>query len=136
MNPLEKSGVLFQESNPWKVAGLLAIFTFFGFAVDRLLWERYNLSLSNFPDIVIYAVVLIVATLSLYNSVAEGSLLTELKYGLGPIFGLGIYLVIYHLLFPPSTDSPTIVIFTIFSLIVVSIVIISHMVGYIVNSLI
>ena len=94
------------------VSGVLTLLTF---ASERVLYETAGRSLGDVPAYVMGGVLLLVAAGAFHASVSGRGVDTALLLSGGPIGGLAVYLLGYHLVSAPSTDSPTWLIFLAFS---------------------
>jgi hypothetical protein len=90
-----------------RLALLLGGVTLATFGTDRLLSETAGSSLGAVPAYVMAAVVLAVGVGALRAAVHGHGVETAVLRALGPVGGFAAYLVGYHLVRPPSTDSPT-----------------------------
>lgn len=108
------------------IFGLLTLLTF---AVDRILLETTGVSTGDAPAYLLGGVVLAVGVSAFYASAHGEGIRTGLLLGLGPVAGLAVYLLGYHLVLPPSTDSPTWLIFLAFAGGVVAVGVVGHLLG-------
>lgn len=81
------------------------------FGTDRLLSETAGSPLGAVPAYVIATVVLAVGVGALRAAVHGHGVETAVLLALGPVGGFAAYLVADHLVRPPSTDSPTWLVF-------------------------
>lgn len=92
------------------LALLLGLLTLATFAVERSL-ATGGASLGDLPAIVLGGVLVAVAVGSFRAARRDARPVTVLLLSLGPVAGFGLYLAGYHLVRPPSSDSPTWLIF-------------------------
>ncbi|WP_410765388.1 hypothetical protein [Haloferax sp. DFSO60] len=85
------------------------------FGIERFLLETAGRSLGDAPAFVMGGVVIAVCASAFYLSTRGHSIDSAILIALGPVAGLFVYLLGYHLVFPPSTDSPTWLIFLAFA---------------------
>jgi hypothetical protein len=94
---------------------ILGVVTLATFGVERFLYETAGRSLGELPAYVMGGVLLVVGVSSFYASIDGEDIRAALVVSLGPVGGLLLYLIAYHLVLPPSTDSPTWLIFLAFA---------------------
>ena len=109
------------------IFGLLTLLTF---TVERFLLETSGTSTGESPAYLMGGVVLAVGVSAFYASVHGEDIKTGLLLALGPVSGLAIYLLGYHLVLPPSTDSSTWLIFLAFAGGFVAVGIVAHLLGH------
>lgn len=85
------------------------------FTIDRLLLEISGISTGEIPAHLLGSVVLAVGVSAFSASVHGRGIKAGLLLGLGPVGGFAVYLLGYHLVLPPGTDSPTWLIFLAFA---------------------
>jgi hypothetical protein len=88
------------------LALLLGLLTLATFTVERSL-ETGGASLGELPAIVLGGVMVAVALGSFHAARRDARPATGLLLPLGPVAGFWLYLAGYHLVRPPSSDSPT-----------------------------
>ncbi len=128
LNPLHKTG------NPPRIgyrifSAILGVITLLTFGTDRFLYETTGQSLGELPAFVMAGVLLVVGVSSFYASLDGQDIKTAIFLALGPVSGLFVYLLGYHFVFPPSTDSPTSLIFLAFAGVLVVIGTGAHLYG-------
>lgn len=96
----------------WAILGVITLLTF---GTDRYLYETAGQSLGELPAYVMGCVLLVVGVSSFSASLGGHDIKTAILISLGPVGGLFVYLLGYHLFLPPSTDSPTSLIFLAFA---------------------
>ena len=94
---------------------ILGVVTLVTFGTERFLYETAGQSLGELPAYVMGGVLLIVGVSTFYASVNGQDIRAAIYLSLGPVGGLLVYLIGYHLVLPPSTDSPTWLIFLTFA---------------------
>lgn len=118
---------------PWFTYRSLSIFlglvTLATFGTERLLSEIVGLSLGDFPAYVLSGVVLVVGTGSFAAALHGRAIATAVLLALGPVGGLAVYLLGYHLVLPPSSDSPTSLLFLAFAGGFLALGVVTHVVG-------
>lgn len=97
------------------LSAILGIVTLVTFGTERLLYETAGRSLEEIPAYVMGGVLLVVGASAFYASTNGQGITTAVLLSLGPVGGLFVYLIGYHLVLPPSTDSPTWLIFLAFA---------------------
>lgn len=125
------------ETSPRIYLGLSAIFgaiTLVTFGTERYFLETTGRSVGDIPAVVIGSVVLAVAISAFYASSQHHEITLSILLALGPVSGLLVYLLGYHLVLRPSSDSPTWLLFIAFSVGVVAIGGASHILGRIITS--
>lgn len=108
---------------------ILGAITLAIFGTQRFLSETGGQSLQEVPAYVLGGVLLIVGVSAFYTSVNGQDIRTAVLISLGPVGGFLVYLIGYHLVLPPSTDSPTWIIFLAFAGGLFMIGIIAHLCG-------
>ena len=111
------------------LSAILGIVTLATFGTQRFLSETGAQSLGEIPAYVLGGVLLIVGVSAFYASVNGQDIRTAVLISLGPVGGFLVYLIGYHLILPPSTDSPTWIIFLAFAGGLLMIGIIAHLCG-------
>lgn len=89
------------------LSAILGIVTLVTFGTERFLYETAGQSLGELPAYVMGGILLIVGVSTFYASINGQDIRTAVLLSLGPVGGLLVYLIGYHLVLPPSTDSPT-----------------------------
>jgi hypothetical protein len=89
------------------LSAFLGVVTLATFGIDRFLSETTGRSLGDVPAYVMGAVLLVVGVSVFHASVNGQDSRTTMLLSLGPVGGFFVYLFGYHLILPPSTDSPT-----------------------------
>ncbi|KTG30222.1 hypothetical protein [Haloferax profundi] len=97
------------------VSTILGVVTLVTFGAERFLYETAGQSLGELPAYVMGGVLLVVGVSAYYASVNGQDIRTAILLSLGPVGGLLVYLIGYHLVLPPSTDSPTWLLFLAFA---------------------
>lgn len=97
------------------LSAVFGIVTLVTFGTDRFLSETTGLSVGDAPAYVLGGVVLAVGASALYAPAQGRSVTTAILLAVGPVCGLALYLIGYHLVLPPSTDSPTWIVFLAFA---------------------
>ncbi|GAA0216362.1 hypothetical protein [Halobaculum roseum] len=115
------------------LAALLGVVTLATFGIDRFLYETAGQSLGEVPAYVMGGVLLVVGVSAFYASVNGKDIGTAVLLSLGPVGGLFVYLIGYHLVLPPSTDSPTWLIFLAFAGVLLAIGTVAHLCGRLVK---
>ncbi|WP_435095091.1 hypothetical protein [Halorubrum sp. N11] len=115
------------------LSALLGVVTLAIFGIDRFLLETAGQPLEEVSMYVLYGVLLVVGVSAFYASVNGQDLRTAVLLSLGPVGGLSVYLIGYHLVLPPSTDSPTWLIFLAFTAGFLAIGTIAHLCGRLVQ---
>jgi hypothetical protein len=115
------------------IVGLVTLVTF---TIDRILLETSGVSTGETPAYLLGGVVLAVGVSAFYASVNDEDIKTGLILALGPIGGFAVYLLSYHLVLPPSTDSPTWLIFLAFTGGFVAVGVVGHLLGRLYKSII
>lgn len=100
-----------------------------GFGGDRLLYEATGTSVSWTLRYVLSGTVLAVDVSAIYASFHGISVAMSILVASGPIIGLVLYLLGYYLVLPPSTDSPTWLIFLVWAAGYVGVGFIAHLIG-------
>ena len=108
------------------IFGLVTLLTF---TIDRILLEITGISTGETPAYLLGGVVLAVGISAFYVSVNDEDIKTGFLLGLRPVGGLAVYLLGYHLVLPPSTDSPTWLIFLAFVGGFVAVGVVGHLLG-------
>lgn len=111
------------------LSAILGIVTLATFGTQRFLSETGGQSLGEVPAYVLGGVLFIVGVTAFYASVNGQDIRTAVLISLGPVGGFLGYLIGYHLVLPPSTDSPTWIIFLAFAGSLLVIGIIAHLCG-------
>lgn len=114
LNTLQNAGTIPQVGYRG-LSALLGVVTLVTFGSERLLYETTGRSLGEVPAYVMGGVLLVVAVSSFYASMNDHGVSTAALLSLGPVGGLLVYLIGYHLVSSPSTDSPTWLIFLAFA---------------------
>jgi hypothetical protein len=107
----------------------LGVVTLATFGFDRFLYETVGRSLGEVPAYVMGGVLLVVGVSAFYASVSGQDIRTTILLPLGPVGGLVLYLMGYHLVLPPSTDSPTWLILLAFAVGFLAVGTIAHLCG-------
>ena len=97
------------------LSAILGVVTLVTFGTERFLYETAGQSLGELPAYVMGGVLLVAGVSAFYASVNGQDIRTAVLLSLGPVGGLLVYLIGYHLVLPPSTDSPTWLIFLAFA---------------------
>lgn len=97
------------------LSAILGAITLVTFGAERFLYETAGHSLGELPAYVMGGVLLVVGVSAFYASVNGQNIRTAVLLSLGPVGGLLVYLIGYHLVLPPSTDSPTWLLFLAFA---------------------
>lgn len=113
---------------------ILGVVTLVIFETERFLYETAGQSLGEVPAYVMGGVLLVVGTSAFYASINDKGIRTAVLLSLGPVGGLLVYLIGYHLVLPPSTDSPTWLIFLAFAGGLLAIGTIAHLCGRLVQN--
>ena len=108
---------------------VLAVVVLAVFGGDRLLYETTGASVSWVLRYVLAGTVLAVGVSGVYGSFHGSSVATSILVASGPIIGLALYLLGYHLVLPPSTDSPTWLIFLAWAAGYVGVGLAAHLIG-------
>lgn len=111
------------------LALLLGGVTLATFGTDRLVSATTGWSLGAAPAYVMAAVILAVGVGSLHAATHGQGVETAVRLALGPVGGFATYLVGYHLVRPPSTDSPTSLVFVGFAAAFLATGVVAHLVG-------
>lgn len=85
------------------------------FGIDRFVLETSGQSFGDAPAFVMGGVVIAVCASAFYASLQGYSIRYALLLASGPVAGLFVYLLAFHLVLPPSTDSPTWLLFLAFA---------------------
>jgi hypothetical protein len=112
---------------------LLAIATGGTFATERFLLETQVASLGELPAVVMGGVVLAVAGGAFHVAMRGHGIDVGLVVTGGPVAGLAVYLIAYHLVLPPSNDSPTSLVFLGFAGSVIGIGVVGYVAGRLYN---
>lgn len=94
---------------------ILGVVTLVTFGTERFLYETAGRSLGEVPAYVMGGVLIVIGMSALHASINGHDIRTSILLSLGPVGGLLVYLIGYHLVLPPSTDSPTWLIFLAFA---------------------
>lgn len=94
---------------------LLGAVTLATFVVERFLSETAGQALGAVPAYVMGGVLLVVAASVFHASLHGRDSRTVVLLSAGPVGGFFVYVLGYHLVLPPSTDSPTWLIFLAFA---------------------
>ena len=97
------------------LSAILGVITLITFGTDRYLYETAGQSLGELPAIIMGGVLFVVGVGSFYASLDGHDIKTAILISMGPVGGLFVYLLGYHRFLPPSTDSPTSLIFLAFA---------------------
>lgn len=116
------------------LSALLGVVTLAVFVVDRFLLETAGQPLDKVFSYVLYGVLLVVGVSAFCASVNGRDLRIAVLLSLGPVGGLLTYLVGYHLVLPPSADSPTWLIFLAFTVGLLAIGTVAHLCGRLVQN--
>ena len=117
------------------LSAILGVITLVIFGTERFLYETAGQSLGEVPAYVMGGVLLVVGASAFYASINGQDIRTAVLLSLGPVGGLLVYLIGYHLVLPPSTDSPTWLIFLAFAGGLLAIGTIAHLCGRLTKSL-
>lgn len=115
------------------LSAILGVVTLVTFGTERFLYETADQSLGEVPAYVMGGVLLIAGISAFYASVNGHDITTAVFLSLGPVGGLLVYLIGYHLVLPPSTDSPTWLIFLAFAGGLLAIGTVAHLCGRLVK---
>jgi len=115
------------------LSAILGVVTLATFGTERFLYETAGQTLGEVPAYVMGGVLLVVGTSAFYASVNGQGIRTAVLLSLGPVGGLLMYLIGYHLVLPPSTDSPTWLIFLAFAGGLLAIGTVAHLCGRLVK---
>jgi len=115
------------------LSALLGVVTLATFGIDRFLLETAGQPLEDIFMYVLYAVLLVVGIGAFYASANGKDIRTTVLLSLGPVGGLLVYLIGYHLVLPTSTDSPKWLIFLAFTVGLLAIGTIAHLCGRLVQ---
>ncbi|WP_148416362.1 hypothetical protein [Haloferax sp. KTX1] len=115
------------------LSAILGVVTLATFGTERFLNESAGQSLGELPAYVMGGVLLVVGMSAFYASVTGHDIRTAILLSLGPVAGLFVYLIGYHLVLPPSTDSPTWLIFLAFTGGLLAIGTVAHLCGRLVK---
>ena len=115
------------------LSAILGVVTLVTFGTERFLYETAGQSLGEVPAYVMGGVLLVVGVSAFYASVNGQNIRTAVLLSFGPVGGLLVYLIGYHLVLPPSTDSPTWLIFLAFAGVLLAIGTIVHLCGRLVK---
>jgi len=113
----------------WGLSGNLGFLTLAVFGTERFLFETSGQSLGDLPAYVLGGIVLIVGVSAFSASINGQDINTAVLLSAGPVGGLLLYLIGYHLVLPPSTDSPTWLIFLAFAGGILGIGTVAHLCG-------
>lgn len=91
----------------WGISTIFGFLTLAVFGTERFLFETAGQSLGNLPAYTLGSIVLIIAVSAFSASIKGQDINTAVLLSAGPVGGLLVYLIGYHLVLPPSTDSPT-----------------------------
>jgi hypothetical protein len=116
--------------SPSTIAGLLASGTAGLFAVDRFVLTSDAFSSSDLPGLILVGIVIGVAGCGFHAGRCRRGIGAALTVAFGPVAGFAIYLLAYHLRFPPSQDSPTSLVFLAFAVGMVTTGVMSYTVGW------
>jgi len=108
---------------------ILGILTLAVFGTERFLYETTGQSFGDVLAYVLGGVILIVGVSAFYGSIKGQDIRTAVLLSVGPVGGFLVYLIGYHLMLPPSTDSPTWLIFLAFAGGLLGIGTIAHLCG-------
>jgi len=111
------------------LSAILGVVTLVTFGTERFLYEMAGQSLGELPAYVMGGVLLAIGVSTFYASANGQDIRTAILLSLGPVGGLLMYLIGYHLVLPPSTDSPTWLIFLAFAGGLLAIGTIAHLCG-------
>lgn len=111
------------------LSAIFGFLTLVTFTIDRILLETSGSLTGETPAVLLGGVVLAVGVSAFYASVNGEDLKTGLLLALGPVGGFAVYLLGYHLVLPPSTDSPTWLIFLAFTGGLVAVGVVGHLLG-------
>lgn len=115
------------------LSAIMGVVTLATFGIDRFLFETAGQSLGELPAYVMGGVLLVVGMSAFYASATGHDIRTAILVSLGPVVGLFVYLIGYHLVLPPSTDSPTWLIFLAFAGVLLAIGTVAHLCGRLVK---
>jgi len=90
------------------VGGLITLVTF---GTERLVYETTEQTIGAIPAYVMGGVVCAVGIGGVYAGVREHGRKAAMLLSAGPVGGLFVYLIGYHLVLPPSEDAPTWLVF-------------------------
>jgi len=116
------------------LSAILGVVTLVIFGTERFLYETAGQSLGEVPAYVMGSVLLVVGASAFYASINGKGIRTAVLLSFGPVGGLLVYLIGYHLVLPPSTDSPTWLIFLAFAGGLLAIGTIAHLCGRLVQN--
>jgi hypothetical protein len=111
------------------LSAIFGLVTLLTFTIDRILLETSSISTGETPAYLLGGVVLAVGVSAFYASANDENIKTGLLLALGPVGGFAVYLLGYHLVLPPSTDSPTWLIFLAFAGGFVAVGVVGHLLG-------
>jgi len=132
LNNLHKAGKPPRIGYRW-LSAILGVITLVTFGAERFLYETAGQSVGELPAYVMGGVLLVVGISAFYASVNGQDIRTAVLLSLGPVGGLLVYLIGYHLVLPPSTDSPTWLIFLAFAGGLLAIGTVTHLCGRLVK---
>ncbi len=112
-----------------RLSTILGAVTLVTFGTERLVYETASRSLGEVPAYVMGGVLLVVGISAFYASINGQDITTAVLLSLGPVGGLFVYLIGFHLVLPPSTDSPTWLIFLAFAAGLLAIGTLTHLCG-------
>lgn len=99
----------------YSLAVILGGVTLLTFGTERLLYETTGTSLGDIPAYIMGGMVVAVGVSAFAAAVQDHNLTIAVVLALGPVSGFAVYLIGYHLVLPPSSDSPTWLIFLAFA---------------------
>jgi hypothetical protein len=111
------------------LSAILGVVTLATFGIDRFLLETAGQSLGEVPAYVMGGVLLVVGVSAFYASANGQDIRIAILLSLGPVGGVLVYIIGYHLFLPPSTDSPTWLIFLAFAGGLLAIGTVAHLCG-------
>ena len=124
-NPVETP---LRSSYRW-LSAFFGFVTLLTFTTDRILLETSGISTGEVPAYLLGGVGLAVGVSAFYASAHDADIMTGVLLALGPVGGFAVYLLGYHLVFPPSTDSPTWILFLAFAGGFVTVGVVGHLLG-------
>lgn len=111
------------------LSAILGIVTLVTFGTERFLNAAGGQSLGDIPAFVMGVVALTVGVGTFRSSIQGHDINNSVLIALGPVGGFMLYLIGYHLVLPPSTDSPTWLIFLAFAGGFMTLGAVAHLIG-------
>lgn len=116
------------------LALLLGTGTFLTFGVERALYVATGQQLGDLPAILMGLITATVGVGAFYTTIKGNDFWAAISIAFGPVGGFALYLLGYHLVLPPSTDSPTWLIFLAFAGAFIALGGVAHLLGRLVRA--